>query len=114
MNSVFLVITYSRAARRTLRNVCQRHEEIVVRQFGQAATFESTEFAAFHTLRMQEKHGIDVQIERLEPFVPSDVSKAVREAATAYENRETPAVPYRQFAAGTDHPSPASLRERDV
>lgn len=111
---MFLVITYSRAARRTLRNVCRAHEDAVVRRFGRAALFEATAFGAFHALRMREKHAIDVQIERVEPFVASDVPADVREAATAYEDRETPSLPYRQFAAGTDHPSPSSMRERDV
>lgn len=111
---MLLVITYSRAARQSLRNVCRAHEDSVVRRFGRAALLEATEFGAFQALRLQAKHGIDVQVERVEPFVESDVPERVREAATAYENRDQASVPYRQFASGTDHPSPESLRETDV
>ena len=111
---MLLVITYSRAARRTLRNVCRAHEDCVVRRFGRAALFEATAFGAFQALRLQEKHGLDVQTERVEPFVDSDVPASVREAATAYEARDQASVPYRQFAAGTDHPTPESMRSRDV
>lgn len=111
---MFLVITYSRDARQTLRNVCRAHEDCIVRRFGRAALFEATAFGVFQALRLQEKHGIDIQIERVEPFVPNDVPASVREAASAYEDRDHPSVPYRQFAAGTDHPTPESLRERDV
>jgi len=107
---VLLVVTYSRAARRTLRNVCSAHEESVVRQFGRAAMFEATELSAFHALRMQEKHGLDVEIDRVERFEPASVPESVRDAATAYENRDTPSLPYRQFASGRDHPDPASMR----
>ncbi len=107
-------MTYSRAARRTLRNVCRAHEDAVVRRFGRAALLEETAFGAFQALRLQEKHGLDVQIVRTEPFVESNVPASVREAAVAYEDRDRAAVPYRQFAAGTDHPTPESLRERDV
>lgn len=111
---MFLVITYSRAARATLRNVRRAHEDAVVRHFGRAALFEGTAFGAFQALRLREKHGLDVQVERLAPFVPEDLPESVRSAAAAYEDRETPSVPYRQFAAGTDHPAPERLRERDV
>ena len=111
---MLLVITYSRAARQTLRNVCRAHEDSVVRSFGRAALFEATAFGAFQALRLREKHPLDVQLERTEPFVASDVPAGVREAATAYEDRDHPSTPYRQFAAGTTHPTPESMRERDV
>lgn len=111
---MLLVITYSRAARQSLRNVCRAHEDCVVRRFGRAAMLEATAFGAFQALRLQEKHDLDVQVERVEPFLASDVPASVREAATAYENRDQSSVPYRQFAAGTDHPAPETLRERDV
>lgn len=111
---MLLVITYSRSARQTLRNVCRRHEETVVRQFGRAALLEATDFAAFQALRLREKHGIDVQIERVEPFAESDVPAGVRAAAEAYESRDQSAVPYQQFASGTDHPTPEAMRERDL
>lgn len=111
---MLLVVTYSREARRTLRNVCRSHEGVVVRRFGRAALLEGTEFGAFQALRMREKHGVDVQIERVETFDPADVPSRVREAATAYEGRETASLPYRQFAAGTDHPEPASMRDVEL
>lgn len=114
MVCVLLVVTYSRAARRTLRNVRRSHEETVVRHFGRATLLEGSEFAAFQALRLREKHGVDVQIERVERFDPADVPSRVREAATAYEARERPALPYRQFAAGSDHPDPDSLRGADL
>jgi hypothetical protein len=111
---VLLVITYSRAARQSLRNVCRAHEDCVVRRFGRAALLEATDFGAFQALRLREKHGLDVQLERVEPFVESDVPTGVREAAAAYEDREQSSVPYRQFAVGTDHPAPDALREREL
>lgn len=111
---MLLVITYSRAARQSLRNVCRAHEDSVVRRFGRAALLEATGFGAFQALRLQAKHGLDVQVERVEPFVESDVPERVREAATAYENRDQSSVPYRQFASGTDYPSPETLRETDL
>lgn len=111
---MFLVITYSREARQSLRNVTRSHEATTVRQFGRAALLAGTEFGAFQALRLREKHGRDVQIERIAPFVPADLPESVRNAATAYENRDTPSVPYRQFAAGRELPGPERLRERDV
>lgn len=111
---MFLVVTYSRSARASLRNVTRAHEETTVRHLGRAAILAGTAFGAFQALRLQEKHGHDVQIERIEPFVPEDVPGEVREAAAAYEARETASVPYRQFAAGTDHPGPEALREQDL
>jgi len=107
---VLLVVTYARAARTDLRNVCRAHEDCVVRQFGRAALFSGTEFGAFQALRLREKHGLDVQIERVEPFEPSDVPEHVREAANRYEAREEPATPYERFASGRDLPEPDQLR----
>jgi hypothetical protein len=111
---MLLVVTFSRAARGTLRNICRAHEGIVVRRFGRAALFAASGLGAFQALRLREKYGVDVQIERVEPFVASDVPRAVRDAATAYEARENPSLPYRQFAAGTTHPAPATLHDQDV
>jgi len=111
---VFLVITYSRSARTSLRNVTRAHEETTVRQFGRAAVFAGTAFGAFQALRLREKHGRDVQVERIEPFVPEDVPVGVRDAAAAYEGRETATIPYRQFASGRDLPDPDTMREQDV
>ncbi|WP_380679314.1 hypothetical protein [Salinigranum sp. GCM10025319] len=112
---MLLVVTYSRAARTTLRNVCRTHDETVVRQFGRAALLDDTHHGAFLALRLVEKHGADVHVELTRPlneFV--DVPESVHEAARAYERRESPSTPYYAFARGTDHPSPTALRERDL
>lgn len=112
---MLLVVTYSRASRQTLRNVCNAHEDVVVRRFGRAALFEATAMGAFLGLRLQAKHGADVQLERTVSFNEFEaVGDDVREAAQAYEDREQPSTPYAKFAAGTDHPDPAELREREV
>ena len=112
---VLLVVTYSRAARRDLRNICRAHEDTVVRQFGRAALFAETEFGAFQALRLCEKHGEAIQIERTRPFNEfAAVPEAVREAATAYENRDTPSLPYEAFASGTDLPDPATMKTNDL
>lgn len=108
-------MTYSRAARTTLRNACRAHDDAVVRRFGRAALFEATAFGAFLALRLRAKHGDDVQVERTRPFNEfASVSESVREAADAYEARENPSTPYAKFAAGTDHPAPETLRDRDL
>jgi hypothetical protein len=112
---VLLVVTYSRAARTTLRNACRAHEETVVRRFGRAALLAETGFGAFLALRLRERHGGDVQVERTRPFNEfEDVGADVREAARAYEARDAASTPYAKFAAGTDHPSPAALRDREL
>jgi hypothetical protein len=112
---VLLVVTYSRAARRTLRNACRTHEGIVVRRFGRVALLAETEFAAFQALRLREKHGGDVQIERTRPFNEYEaVDRSVREAAAAYEERDRPALPYATFAEGNDHPDPERMRDTEL
>lgn len=112
---MLLVVTYSRAARETLRNVCRTHEGTAVRRFGRAALFEETEYGAFLACRLREKHAHDVQVERTEPFNEfADAPDAVREAAEAYESRETASTPYDKFAVGTDHPSPSRMRDSDL
>lgn len=112
---MLLVIAYSRAARESLRNVCRAHEESVVRQLGRVVLFEPTEFSAFQALRLREKHGVDVQIERTRPFNEFDALRSdVREAATAYESRDTPSVPYASFAADTDLPSAEIMKDREL
>ncbi|PSP88748.1 hypothetical protein BRC87_08820 [Halobacteriales archaeon QS_4_66_20] len=112
---MLLVVTYSRAARTTLRNVCRTHEETVVRRFGRAALFEDTAYGAFLALRLREKHPDDVQIERTAPLNEfADVPADVREAAVAYEDRDAASVPYPKFSAGTDHPDPDDLRAREL
>ena len=112
---MLLVITYSRAARQTLRNICRSHEDIVVRSFGRAALLELTEFAAFQALRLREKHGEAVEIQQTEPFNEFAATREeVREAARAYEDRETQAVPYERFAAGRDLPAPETMRGSEL
>jgi hypothetical protein len=112
---VLLVIAYSRAARRDLRNVCRAHENTVVRRFGRAALFEETEFGAFQALRLQEKHDETIHLQRTRPFNEfAAVPEHVREAATAYENRDTPSLPYEAFAAGTELPDPAQMKTNEL
>jgi len=112
---VLLLIAYSRAARQSLRNVCRSHEETVVRQFGRVALLRPTEFAAFQALRLQEKHGEAIQIERTEPFNEfAAVPSSVREAATAYENREQQATPYEAFASGRGYPDAEMMRGQSL
>ncbi|WP_280535349.1 hypothetical protein [Halopenitus sp. POP-27] len=112
---MLLVMVYSRAARTALRNACRSHEDVVVRRFGRAAVLEGTAYGAFLALRLRAAHGGDVQIERTSPFNEFEaVDAAVREAATAYAARDSPATPYAKFAAGTRHPDPETLRERPL
>jgi len=112
---VLLVVTYSRSARTTLRNVVASHESTVVRRFGRAALLDETELGAFLACRLRAKHGSDVQIERTEPFNEYDhAPDRVREAASAYEARETPSTPYAKFAVGRDHPSPTAMRDAEL
>ena len=112
---MILVVTYARSARTTLRNVCRTHPETVARRFGRAALLEETEFGAFLAVRLREKHGGDVQVERTEPFNEYDsVPDRVRTAARAYEDRDEPNTPYAKFAAGTDHPAPDRLRDAEL
>lgn len=112
---MLLVIAYSPAARQTLRNVASAHPDAVVRRFGRAALLEATEFGAFLALRLRAKHGPDVQIERTTPFNEFvQVPERVREAATAYENRDHPNTPYSKFASGTDHPAPDAMRDAEL
>jgi hypothetical protein len=112
---MLLVVTYSRAARNSLRNVCRSHESTVVRRFGRAALLAETELGAFLGLRLREKHGNDVQVERTQPLNEFEaVPDSVREAAVAYEARDHASTPYTKFATGTDHPSPTTMREREL
>ncbi|WP_049930050.1 DUF7855 family protein [Halosimplex carlsbadense] len=112
---MLLVVAYSTAARGTLRNICRTHEEVVVRRFGRVALLAETEFAAFQALRLREKHGGDVQVERTRPFNEYEaVGESIRQAAAAYEDRERPALPYATFAAGSDYPDPGSMRDTDL
>ncbi|MEF8778810.1 MAG: hypothetical protein V5A36_07850 [Natronomonas sp.] len=112
---MLLVVTYSTAARNSLRNVCRTHEGSVVRRFGRAALFEATEHGAFLALRLREKHPEDVQLERTEPFNEfRSVRDAVREAARAYESRSNPNTAYAKFAVDSPHPDPEELRTREL
>ena len=112
---MLLVVTYSAAARTGLRNLCRRHESVVARRFGRAALLDETEYAAFLALRLRESHGGDVQIERTEPFNEFvAVESEVREAAAAYADRSAKATPYAAFAAGTEHPDPDAMRDREL
>lgn len=112
---MLLVVTYSQAARQTLRNVCNDHAETVVQRFGRAALLEATELGGFLALRLRAKHAGDVQIERTAAFNEfADAPAAVREAARAYEERAHPATPYAKFAAGTDHPAPDAMRDAEL
>jgi hypothetical protein len=112
---VLLVVTYSRAARTTLRNVCRSHDETVVRRFGRAALFAETELGAFLALRLREKHGEDVQLELTDPLNEFEsVPERVRTAARDYEARDDRNTPYAKFAVGTDYPDPEALRGREL
>ncbi|MFB6180059.1 MAG: hypothetical protein ABEI77_10080 [Halorientalis sp.] len=112
---MLLVVTYSRAARRTLRNACKTHEETVVRSFGRAALFAETEFGAFLALRLRARHGGDVQIERTRPLNEFEtVPDSIREAVDAYAARDHPSTPYAKFAVGTDHPDPETMKTREL
>ncbi|MFC7204870.1 hypothetical protein ACFQJC_15240 [Haloferax namakaokahaiae] len=112
---MLLVVTYSKAARTTLRNIARTHDETVVRRFGRAALFDATELGAFLALRLQEKHDHDVQILETELFNEFEsVPEPVRTAAAEYESRETASTPYSKFAVGTDHPSVAEMRTREL
>lgn len=112
---MLLVVTYSRAARQTLRNVCNGHETAVVQRFGRAALLAATELGAFLALRLRAKHGGDVQVERTAPFNEFEaVPESVREAAGAYEDRDHASTPYAAFAAGTDHPDVDSMRDAEL
>lgn len=112
---MLLVVTYSREARNSLRNVCRGHESTAVRRFGRAALLADTELGAFLALRLREKHGGDVQIERTRPLNEFDeVPASVRAAASAYEARDSPSTPYAKFAVGTDHPDAATMRGREL
>lgn len=112
---MLLVITYSRAARGSLRNVARTHEAVVVRRFGRAALFRETELGAFLALRLRAKHGGDVQIERTGPFNEFEaVPESVRDAAAAYEERERRSTPYAKFAVGRDLPAPDEMRDAEL
>lgn len=112
---MLLVITYSQAARQTLRNICRAHEDSVVRSFGRAALFDATEFGAFQALRLREKHGEAIQIEETQPFNEfATAPEQVREAARRYEERDQPALPYATFARDRELPPPATMKDSEL
>jgi len=112
---VLLVVTYSAAARTSLRNVRRSHEDCVVRWFGRAALLEATELGAFLALRLREKHPGDVGIERTRPFNEFEaVPEAVREAAVAYEQRDSDSLPYAAFAAGREYPAAEEMADSEL
>ncbi|MFQ3284493.1 hypothetical protein [Natronomonas sp.] len=112
---MLLVVTYSQAARTSLRNVCRTHAASIVRRLGRAALLEETEHGAFLALRLRQKHPDAVQLERTEPLNEfQDVPEAVREAASAYEDRANDTTPYAAFAVGSPHPSPSTLKNREL
>lgn len=112
---MLLVVTYSTAARTSLRNVCRTHEESVVRRLGRAALFAETEHGAFLALRLREKHPEDVQLERTAPFNEfRDVPEAVRNAAQSYEERTNENTAYAKFASGSPHPDPEALKRNQL
>lgn len=108
---MLLIVTYSAVARTGLRNLCRRHEDVVVRRLGRAALLRPTTYAAFLAVRLRESYRDAVQIEQTSPFNEFiRLSDPVREAAVAYANRETKSTPYAAFAAGTEHPDPEAMR----
>ena len=112
---MLLVVTYSQAARTTLRNTCQSHDGQVVRRFGRAVLFRETELGELLALRLRARHGEDIQIERTRPLNEfREVPEHVRSAVKAYADREHASTPYQKFAAGTDYPEPAVLRDREL
>ncbi|MFQ3295375.1 MAG: hypothetical protein ACI9PP_000051 [Halobacteriales archaeon] len=109
---MILVVTYSKAARGSLRNVCRIHETPIVRRFGRAVLLEETEFGAFLALRLREKHPGEVSIERTGPLDPTAVPHSTCQAARAFETRSNPSTSYSAFATWTDYPSIESMRDR--
>lgn len=111
---MLLVITYSMEARQSLRNVCNGHPDAVRRRFGRAALFEETERGALLALRLAEKHGIDVEVERTSPLNPHRLPDRVRQAAQSYEQEAHPNTPYNKFAVGNGFPTLEELREQEL
>ncbi|PSP40035.1 hypothetical protein BRC71_00980 [Halobacteriales archaeon QH_7_65_31] len=108
---MLLVVAYSRAARRTLRNLCREHEETVIREFGRAVLFEPTGHGALLACRLRERYPDAVRVERTRPFNEFTVPE-IHDAAVAYEREASKYTPYARFATGTDHPGPETLRDR--
>ena len=112
---MLLVVTYSQDARQALRNACRAHPDAVVRRFGRAALLDETEYGAFLSLRLRAEYGVDVQVERTEPFNEFEAVPArVRDAARAYADREHASTPYAKFAADSDHPDPGRMKDTEL
>lgn len=110
-----LVVADTPGARQTLRNICNAHAETVRRRFGRAVVLEATEFGAFLAFRLRVKHGESVQLNRVGPIdVDRPGYRRAYEAAVAFEGRENEHTPYPKFAAGTAHPRPPEMRDRDL
>lgn len=111
----FLVVADSPKARETVRNVCKTHEDTVVRRFGRAILLEPTEFGAFLAFWLRQKHGDAVTVRATRPVDERRRRyRRASDAALAFANREHERTPYPKFAAGTEHPRPAEMRERTV
>lgn len=112
---MLLVVTYSVAARTSLRNLCRAHEDAAVRRLGRAALCRETERGALLALRLRAKHPEDVQVERTSPLNEfADVPDRVREAAAAFEERAHPSTTYANFVAGTEFPTTDALRDVEL
>lgn len=111
---MLLVVAHSREARASLRHACGAHGGTVVRRLGRAALLEATAYGAFLALRLRAKHGADVQVERTAPLLPDAVPDDVGAAVDAYAERDHEATPYAKFAAGTDHPGPEAMKDREL
>lgn len=108
---MLLVVAYSQPARRSIRNICRIHPDSIIRSAGRVTFFHETEFSAFQALRLKEKHDHGaIQVEQTEQFNPFTVREAVRNAAIAYEQRDTPSLPYSKFAAKTQYPSTEEMK----
>lgn len=105
---MLLVVAYSRAGRQALRNACRTHQQAVRRRLGRAALLAETELGALVALRLRAEY--EVQVERTAPLNEfEEIPDRVRDAVTAYGDREHASTPYAKFAAGTDHPEPEEL-----
>lgn len=112
---MLLVVTYSVAARGTLRNLVRAHPDAVVRRFGRAVLLRETELGALLALRLRERHPEAVQLELTRPLNEyADVPERVREAAEAFEDRAHPNTTYANFVAESDHPPIEDLRDVEL
>lgn len=111
----FLVIADSPKARETVRNVCNTHEDTVVRRFGRAVLLEPTEFGAFLAFWLRQKHGDTVRVRTTRPVAEGRQRyRRASDAALAFANREHERTPYPKFAVGTEHPQPVEMHDRAV